>query len=243
MLYRDLTLLELGEQKLLFATDSTGAIGSKELDLIPIDNEALGVFLAQVPFMEILAVGATPSYVFLPICNEMNPTAKGILSGVRKLMQELSMDPNAINGTTEENIPTRQTSAAILVMAVLEKHFSFPKANPGEGIYALGIPKVGREVLADQGEMMTVEKMRQLRKIQAVGDILPVGSKGIAYEALEMVHSHGLSLEFQSHEESFLSSSAGPATVALCSAPLSFEKELRKLGLPVHLIAKIKEKH
>ena len=70
MHYRDLSVLDLGDKKLLFATDSTGAIGRKELDLVPIDNEELGIFLAGVPFMEIIATGATPSYVFLPICKD-----------------------------------------------------------------------------------------------------------------------------------------------------------------------------
>ncbi len=242
MHYRDLTVLDVGEKKLLFATDSTGAIGSKELDLIPISNEKLGIFLAQVPFMEILATGAIPSYVFLPICNEMHPTANGILKGVTHIMESLSMDPGSINGTTEENIPTRQTSAAILVMAVVEKDFTFPKAKAGEIIFSLGHPKVGHEVLADQGEIMTLDHMRRLRAIEGVGDVLPVGSKGMAYEAKEMVNSHGLALEFFPHPKDLLEKSAGPATVTLCSADASLEDELKALGLPLRKIAKIKEK-
>ena len=151
------------------------------------------------------------------------------------------MDPGSINGTTEENIPTRQTSAAILVMAVVEEDFEFPKAKVGENIYALGLPKVGHDVLADQGEIMTVERMLRLRSLEGVGDILPVGSKGIAYEVGEMMNTHGLEAEFYVHDDS-LHLSAGPATVAICSAPASMEEKLRSLGLPVKTIAHIKEK-
>ena len=238
MRYRDLTILTIGENKLLFATDSAGAIGSKGADLVSIDNKGLGRFLAQVPFMEIVATKAVPSYVFLPVCNEMNPTARGILEGVKEIMEEAGLDSNRINGTTEENIPTIQTAASILVMAVVDKDFDFPKAYSGDTIYALGLPKVGNEVLEDTGEIMNLGHFKKLRSFLGIGDILPVGSKGIAYEVREMAKSHNLEVEFL-FDEPLLYKSAGPGTVALCSVPAKGSDEIKSLGLPLRAIAKL----
>lgn len=238
MNYRDLTLLDMGDKKLLMATDSTGAIGMKAHDLVKIDNYGLGRFISQVPFMEILATGAKPSYVFLPICNEMEPTAKGIIAGVKSIMEEAGLSPERINGTTEENIETSQTAASILVLAKVERDFSFPKAKRGEIIFSLGLPKVGNEVLEDKGEIMTLAHLMALRELDFVGDLLPVGSKGILYEAGEMAASHGLGLKLLCRED-FIYKSAGPATVALVSAPSDKYDELKKLALPVHRIAEL----
>lgn len=239
MRYRDLSLIPLGEKMLLFATDSAGAIGSKPLDVVSTSNRNLGRYLAQVPFMEILATRAHPSYVFLPICNEMEPTAREILEGVRSIMQEAGMPTNLINGTTEENMPTQQTAATILVMAVVDGDFVFPKACAGEVIFAIGLPKIGQEVLEDQGEIVTLAHFMRLRALEEAGDILPVGSRGIAYEAAEMAKSHDLKLHFLL-EDPFLYKSAGPATVALVSGKAEIKGKLESLGLPVQIIAELK---
>lgn len=238
MHYRDLTIISLGEKKILFATDSAGAIGSKKGDRVAIDNRGLGRFLAQVPFMEILATKARPSYVFLPICNEMVPTAAGIIEGVKEIMEEAGLDSDCINGTTEENMPTLETAAAILVMAIVDKDFCFPQAFSGDTIFALGLPKVGEEVLKDKGEIMNLSHLKSLRDLPGIGDILPVGSKGIAYEAKEMAKSHGLELRFF-FDEPILYQSAGPGTVVLCSAPFEKKEILEELGLPLRPIAEI----
>ncbi|HZK10579.1 MAG TPA: hypothetical protein VFD08_05865 [Clostridia bacterium] len=238
MRYRDLTILPLGDKKLIFATDSAGAIGRKKADLVKIDNRGLGRFLAQVPFMEILATKALPSYVFLPICNEMEPTASEIIQGVMEIMDEAGLSRDFINGTTEENIPTIQTAASILVMAVVDIDFSFPKAFSGDTIFALGLPKVGQEVLDDRGDIMSLSHLKKLRVFQEVGDILPVGSKGIAYEAKEMARSHGLDLHFLS-DDPILSKSAGPGTVVLCSGKAKIKKDLKDLALPLRKIAEL----
>lgn len=238
MNYRDLSLIDLGDKKLLFATDSSGAIGMKENDQVRIDNFGLGRFLAQVPFMEIMATGAQPSYVFLPISNEMEPTAAGIIAGVRSIMKEAGMDEKLINGSTEENMVTSQTGAAITVMAVVDGSFSFPRARRGHAVFSLGLPKVGQEVLDDRGEIMTLTHLRELRKMDFVGDILPVGSKGVYYETGEMAKSNSLELEWI-FQGDLLYKSAGPATVVLCSAPEDRLEELKKLALPVSLIARL----
>lgn len=238
MRYRDLTLIEHEGIKLLFATDSIGGIGEKENDFLAIDNVSLGRFLAQVPFFEILAVGAKPSYVFLPVSNEMDSTARGIIRGVRELMIELGLSPEAINGSTEENMPTSETGVGITVMAICDRNFNFPIAKKGEYIFSLGLPKVGAEVVEDRGEIMNLALLKRLREFEFVGDILPVGSKGIAYEAGEMARSHNLDLEFIL-EGDILTKSAGPTTVVLCSSKIDYKKELEKLGLAVNIVARL----
>lgn len=238
MNYRDLSLIDIGDKKLIFATDSSGAIGMKENDQVRIDNYRLGRFLAQVPFMEIMATGAEPFYVFLPIANEMEPTAAGIIEGVKSIMKDAGMDLGSINGSTEENMATSQTGAAITIMAVVDGNFKLPKAKRGQGVFSIGLPKVGQEVLNDRGEIMTLYHLKELRKMDFVGDILPVGSKGIYYEAGEMARSNSLELELI-FKEDLIYKSAGPATVALCSAPEDKFEELKKLALPVNLIARL----
>lgn len=241
MRYRDLTILDIGEKKLIFACDSSGGIGSKKGDTIKIDNESLGRFLAQVPFFEILAIGAKPSYVFLPIANEMETTGEEIIQGVKEIMAKAGLDPLAINGSTEENIPTLETGAGITVLALVDGSFSFPRALENDYVFALGLPKVGREVLEDRGEIMTLHNLKLLRELPFVGDILPVGSRGIGQEALDMARSHGLDIEFLI-EGDLLTKSAGPSTVVLCSARARYREELSELGLPVNIVGRLYKK-
>lgn len=92
----------------------------------------------------------------------------------------------------------------------------------------LGIPKVGMEVLNDEkNEIMSVNTFNQLYHNIKIQDMLPVGSKGIEYEALEMAKTNDLELSLDDRISVDLYKSGGPATCAVVAIEESYFEEFK----------------
>ncbi|MEL7565490.1 MAG: hypothetical protein AAGU27_11475 [Dehalobacterium sp.] len=222
---RDLSLLELpGDMVLVTSCDSIGAIGAKELDVVKVSGEFVGQGVTRVPLMEILAAGAQPVAVYNTLAVEMTPYGKEIIKGISKELIRAGIDPNlALNGSTEENVPSRQTGAGVVVLGLVpKKELLLGHAQRGDVIIAFGLPKVGNEVALggpDDPEVAHPSFIGQLIQQGYVHELLPVGSRGVLYECKELARTVQLDFKLHSGVTLDVNKSAGPATCLLAAVP------------------------
>lgn len=230
--FRDLTVIDIiPNKKLIISCDSSGGIGLKEKDLVKTDPEIVGYFTSQVALMELLAVGARPITIVNTLGVEMDETGKKIIKGIKRALKPLSISNSvAITGSTEENIPVCQTFVGITVIGIIEKtNWREKKVKAGNLAVLVGIPKVGEEVLEDSGkETMSIPVLLELLKKPYINDILPVGSKGIAYELKEMASTSQLDYIIYEDLKIDINKSAGPATCAIIAIDKRSYEDLKK---------------
>ena len=245
---RDLTTLDISEDAIMVvACDSIGAIGSKELDYIKVPGYFVGRAAVKVPLMEVLAAGADVVGVFNNLTVEMDPAGKEIIEGVIQELNTLGIQGEKIlNGSTEENIPTRQTGIGIVVLGIVRREaLNIGNAQRGNLVINLGLPKVGEEVQRggpDDPQVATPRLIKQLQKSSLVKEMLPVGSKGILHECQQLAKD--ASLEFNLFENLALDvkKSAGPSTcllVVIDSNELDSFKDLQ-LDIPWEIVGILK---
>ena len=211
--YRDLTIFDDIEKKLVIACDSAGGIGPKPLDQIQVSGYIVGRFLTRVALMELISVGAKPFTIIDTLSVEMEPTGREIISGIKVEASQLEIDVSAIlNGSTEENIVVQQTGVGVTALGRAKKLYMASKK--GDSVLCIGIPKVGDEVQLDDHQICNLVTINKVRKIEGVHEIVPVGSKGISFELNELLKRNQCSLESATTSLD-LKKSGGPVTCAL----------------------------
>ena len=226
---RDLSIFDT-VPRLVLATDSIGSIGNKPHDALAVDPLISGYYLARVPLLELLCLGAHPETYVVTCSNEMNPTGQAILDGVRQMFAPFRLSSEQENGSSEENMPSSMTAAGITVLATLPEAWQNPDFKSGDWLYLLGWPLVGQAVLDQPDRLVRPEEIVRLRQDERIGVMVPLGSRGIAHELAEL----GARLN-QCLIEIDLSASAGPASAIIftCSEKLThlkLESELHCLG-------------
>lgn len=234
---RDLSVTFLTEELgVIVACDSSGAIGLKEQDQVEVPPEITSAFCLRVPLMEILAVGGVPKIVVDTISNEMNPTGNLMLTGINTELKKAGFDDVLINGSTEENMTTTMTSIGVTVIGSIEKKsFVYGKIIKGSSLYQVGYPYVGEAVLKKQDQIFSYQDLLNLRKQEGVLEMIPVGSKGILYEANQLAKSSKLIFKENNQAEN-LTQSAGPATVLLVAVDKEVEPVLLNDKIPIKKI-------
>ncbi|MCK8823656.1 AIR synthase related protein [Fuchsiella alkaliacetigena] len=240
---RDISLIELNkENRLVVACDSLGGIGPKEGDALRVEGELVGKLAVRVALMEVLAVRARPISVINTLCVEKDPTGQSIIAGIEEEVKLLDVDiEQLLNGSTEENVATIQTGVGITVIGVAKKEeLRLASSAAGAALVAVGLPKVAKEVLTAKEVMADLEVLQQLLSLDYVQDILPVGSKGIKYEAELLAKLNQLRLELKAELKLDLEKSAGPATVLLITLPANKLDKLEKtIDKPLNYLGKL----
>ncbi|GCF95214.1 hypothetical protein NRIC_31050 [Enterococcus florum] len=234
--YRDLSILPISmEKNLVIACDSSAGIGEKPLDFVAVDPAITAAFCLRVPLMELLCFGAEPICVIDLVGNEYQPTGDHMLKGIKKELIKAELEHLPINGSTEENMPTKTTSIGITVIGQKGAAQRIAKLEEESILFQLGKPYVGEAVVEKLEQIFSYSIIRSLRKEKGVVDLLPVGSKGIRYEANLMTEGTDYHVHFDQEEE--LDRSAGPATVVLAAVRKTDQKaisqkypELKKIG-------------
>lgn len=196
--YRDVTILHMGEgASLVISCDSVGGIGEKKEDRVKAPPEIVGYYGARVALMEVIALGSTPLALINTLSVEMEGYGERILEGIRRAVSELPEEVVIpVTGSSEENFPMVQTALGITVIGEGNKKVPLP-SKPSSPIlkdYVLclvGLPKVGEEVLCDRGEILSIKDLCRLAAHPKVKDLLPVGSRGIAYEVTVLEKIYG----------------------------------------------------
>lgn len=238
---RDLTLVELPSTTMVIACDSSGAIGCKPFDHLNVPGEVLGRIIASVPLMEVLASGATPIAVVNTLCVETFPTGISIIAGIEQAVKEAGLSLSVINGSTEENMPTKQTGLGVTVIGTAnsdELKLGSSKAN--DLIYCIGKPLVGHEVIKFQKQAAQINTMRMVLNMPGIHEILPVGSKGVKFELEQLANLGGFNFQMLLNAQSLdLEKSAGPATCFLVSLAEGSQSCMDNLNIPITLVARL----
>ena len=215
--FRDLSLMPLtATETLVIACDSSAGIGEKQADVVAVDPAITAAYSLRVPLLELLCFGATPMVITDTIGNELHPTGERIIAGIRSEMQRAELTDLPLNGSTEDNMATITTSIGVTVVGRIDST-KMPVVGQHElAVFQLGTPYVGDEVVAHLDSIFSYDAVRQLRRRDEVVDLLPVGSKGVAYETGQMAQTHQLTVEaaVDLTDDAYIQS-AGPATVLL----------------------------
>jgi len=230
--HRDAMLVPMGpEEILVMACDSCGAIGMKEHDTVKVAPFISGKYTARVGLMEVLSLGAEIKGITINICNELEPTGQEILNGVRNELEECSIEAGIIF-STEKNMATAMTALGVTVVGIIDKErLLISRPRPGDLIYVVGKPKVGKEVVEDQGEIANTKVLRDILKVDSIQEIIPVGSSGVKGEIDRFTQANGFRVDYSKELPLDIHKSGGPCTViiVISSCELSIE-EAKYLG-------------
>lgn len=239
--FRDLTLIPLGQGELLvISCDSLGGIGPKPHDMLKVSAEIVGQYTVRGPLMEVLAAGARPMAVINTLGVEMIPTGEAIVQGIREeLALSCLLADVLVAGSTEENIRTCQTALGITVIGKAKNgELRLGKSLAGDIIVCLGKPLVGEEVL--RGTPADTRIIRELLVLPWLHELLPVGSKGIRYEAQALASCANLALSLFPNPALDLEKSAGPSSCLLVTLAEGYLPALKEVSrLPVYKLGSL----
>lgn len=240
---RDLSIIKIDEKKsIIIACDSCGSIGVKPMDELNVQPWIVGKFAARVPLMEVLCTGAEVISVMDSLCNEMEPTGNEIIRGIKAELAEAGVDSVIVNGSTEENFKTAMTAVGVTVTGIANvASLKVNNIRTEADIVCVGLPKVGGEItLPEDGDLIDYKTIKTLLALPDVYEIVPVGSKGIAYEVQALAENNGMSSELFSYSFPDLYKSGGPATCAIMAIKKGALDKLTSLNKPMAIVGKIK---
>lgn len=243
---RDLNIYELTDEfSLVFVCDSNAGFGFKTDDKNKRTADIVARCYLKVPLSEIYSCGAVPILVVNNLCVEMNPTGREIINAMRQLMEEIGIDPNVqLTGSTEDNNPTSQTAAGIVVIGIAHRDtLRVGTSCKGDVLVCIGNPKDGiiKKYIDTDSDVVGIRDIKDICKIKVIDEIVPVGSHGVMYEANEMANTSGLKAEFFENKEIDIESSAGTCTAFVASVKECNLKTLcENTHIPVYIIGRLK---
>ncbi|WP_221564987.1 ATP-binding protein [Alkalihalobacillus sp. TS-13] len=214
------------DEKLIIASDNSGAIGEKEMDAVKVGYDIVSYYSFRVAVMECMAAGGTPISVLLHnFCGD-DEWGK-LVKGVKKGLSDLGMEHVSISGSTESNFPLEQSAVGIVVIGK-GKPPAQDIIHGGFEAAVIGSPLIGHEVIEQNQKVASLSIFNKILDLDDVY-VWPVGSKGILHE-LKQINSQW-SAQTSKHIDSDvdLNKPAGPSTcfIALYPSELSYSiKEL-----------------
>jgi hypothetical protein len=224
---RDTSILNLKDFYILIASTSSGAIGRKERDIVKIDEAMLGKIMARCVLTKIISLGADPVMLISNFSVEYNPTGMKIYDGIVQEGASVGL-AEIIRGHTEENFKTDQTSLSIVGIGVTKKRkLKFKLSRHGDSVFVLGEPKVGYEVVGS--DLIDIKKLKQIREISYVHDMIPVGNEGIRQEILQFSNLSDYKIDLIEDLDIDIDKSAGPSTTILVTLNGRYKTEFNSL--------------
>ena len=219
----EISMLEAGIC-LVTACDSCGAIGNKPLDQLKVPPQLVGELTARVALMEVICTGAVPQVMTAAISSEPDPTGNAILEGIRKELTAAGYPDLPLAVSTEKNFSPDQTGLGMGVTGSCPANaLRIATSKPGDTVYCLGLPRVGEEVAqAPPEEIISPAHIRELLAMEAVHDVLPIGSRGIKAEAEDLAAQVDCRFEANPDARPDLAKAAGPSTCAVFTASQTF---------------------
>lgn len=212
--YRDLSIVSLDEEKyLVIATDSCGSIGEKENDTVKLDIATVVENTARVAILEVMSVNASIVNVIDSLTFERNYYGERVIERLYTLLDELGLDKAALNGTTEDIWPTKESGVVVTVIGVVTRDkIRMKKLCGNESVYLFGQPLIGENV-TDTTKRARLSVAQKVARDKSVSEMLPIGSRGISREANALMEEYG----YQCHliEDPMFDSPGGPATCFL----------------------------
>jgi hypothetical protein len=241
---RDLTLIDLDQEKtIVVACDSCGGIGMKEYDVLKVSPFVTGKYTARVALFEILCSGAEVVCLANTICNEMEVTGKKIIAGIEEELEEAGIGKIVLTGSTEENFATFATGFGVTAVGIVEnKNLKVNTVKAEALLIAIGQPKVGEEVItSSKGDIASYDSLKGLLCSDKVYELVPVGSKGILYEAQQLAQNNNMQLILHHNVQIDIHKSAGPSTVVIAAIEETFFQHIDIPG-SVEVLGRLKIK-
>lgn len=226
---RDLIYWPDGDGVYVLASDSNAGIGRLPGDALGKDPAEVGYSAAKVPLMEVLAAGATPFLLTNALGGPLDAYGQQILAGIHAALAEVGTDV-IVTGSDETNIPTRQTSVGVSVLGRARSHdVRWGRTRDGDTIVAVGRPRDGLRQPYAEGDpdVAGLADLVTTSRLRDVHELLPVGSKGVGYEARQLAEGIGAALVLPDDLPLDLDASAGASTCFLVTLPASAVLELR----------------
>lgn len=218
MQIRDLTIVPLpNEQYLVTAVDISAAIGEKPCDALKVPPELTGKMAIRVALLEVMGSGAEIIAVNDVVGAEMEPTGRRVIAGIQEELQLADLGHLELNGSTEENMETVQTSVGVTVIGLADSsQLKVNHITKDALLLGYGEPRMGNELLEKPDLEVTYEIIKEFVTREDVLELVPVGSKGILYEATHLAQLNDCAfIEKAECNPSWLNKSAGPATTVL----------------------------
>ena len=241
---RDLLIVD-GSPPLVIACDSVGGIGPRPADLVRVPADVVAHFAARVPLLEVLCSGARPVALINTLCHDM-AEATVFIDTFRAVASEVGIRPEAVTGSTEENVPSPATGVGVTVIGTLKGDLLTGGGRPGDVVICVGWPRSAPhdEVFIGHPDIVPLSTVQALVTTGAVHDALPVGSRGIGYEAGQLAESSGCALTWLPHPLP-LDASGGPASCVLLACDPASVPDLRNTipgHVPWHPVAELTAK-
>lgn len=229
---RDLIIISIDEEKaMIIACDSCGSIGNKEYDVLKVEPFITGKYGVRVGLLEVMAANAQIVTVIDNVCAEMEPTGREIIRGIESELSNAGLTNVALGGSTEENFPAFSTGLGVTVIGIAnKKDIKVNSIEKSSVIYSVGVPKVGSELnYYDDKDIFQYSTLKELLSKGGVYEIVPVGSKGILYEAQELARSNNRVFTLECDSNIDIHRSAGPATIAIVCVDEAIEDEIKNI--------------
>lgn len=239
---RDLSLIELDNKTtMVIACDSCGAIGMKEGDTFKVPPLYVGKFTSRVALLEVLSAGAQVVAITNNVSNEMEPTGKEVIKGIYEELNEAGIDEAVLTGSTEENFKTISTAVGITVIGVVPHNcVKVNTSLDGAFVISIGLPKVGAELnYVKDEEIISYLQLKTLLSLDKVYEVIPVGSKGIAYECEQMALYNNMEICLEDKPNIDIYKSGGPATCVIAAVEADFVGELCSIIPNVNIIGRL----
>ena len=241
---RDLLIID-GSPPLVIACDSVGGIGPRPADVVRVPADVVAHFAARVPLLEVLCSGARPVALINTLCHDM-AEATAFIDTFRAVASEVGIQPEAVTGSTEENVPSPATGAGVTVIGTLTGDLLTGGGRPSDVVICVGWPRSAPhdEVFIGHPDIVPLATVQALVSTGMVHDALPVGSRGIGYEAGQLAESSGCGLAWLAHPLP-LDASGGPASCVLLACDPASVADLRNAvpgHVPWHPVAELTAK-
>jgi len=192
----------------------------------------VGKMTARVALMELLSIGAGPLAVVGTFAVEPKPTANLMIEGVRDELRHARLSNLQLLCSSEKNVRVDQTGLGITAFGLVsDSGLMIGRSQDGDEVVAVGEPFVGREVIRAEKNHCAAQTrdVVKLRKNSSVRELIPVGSRGILYEARVIAKDSNLIFEPRRSPELDLEKSAGPATVLLCAVKRGDSTQVKRI--------------
>ena len=238
---RDLVILD---DDLVVATDSIGGIGPKPADTVPADAVTVAHFAVRVPLLEVICAGAVPVLVVDDLCVELEPTGRLMIEEVRRLAAAAGVPPEAVTGSTEDNVVTAATGIGVTVLGRLVPSATCRPGGgrDGDAVVCAGLPISAPrdEIYIGHPDQASVAAVAAAVASGLVHDALPVGSKGLAWEVPQLAGSAGLGVKWLPSSIEIAASGGPSSCVLFCAAEESLEELTGMLApAPVQVVARL----
>ncbi|MBC1485178.1 alpha-L-fucosidase [Listeria seeligeri] len=216
---RDLSIIDVPSGCVLTSCDISAGFGEKIHDSLAVAPEVTGQLTLRVALLEMIATGAEVVAVSDVVGAEMEPTGRRVIAGIKNELKKANLEHIELNGSTEENIEVTATSVGVLVTGFATRAaLKITNVHQAAVLFAFGKPFVGEEVLQNMDQMPDYELVKRLIANSAVLEVVPVGSKGMSYEAHLLAETNDcVFISDETLTVAKMKKTAGPASVILAA--------------------------